>query len=37
MTDADSYEGKTKIFRFAASRGFEPDLVAKVIRQMFSN
>lgn len=37
MTDADSYEGKTRIFRFAASRGFEPDLVAQVIRQTFSN
>jgi regulatory protein len=37
LADADSYEGKTKLFRFAASRGFEPDLVASVIRQTFSN
>ncbi len=32
MTDADTYEGRTRLFRFAASRGFEPDLVARAIR-----
>lgn len=32
LTDADTYEGRTKLFRFAASRGFEPDLIAKVLR-----
>lgn len=33
--DADTYEGRTKIFRFGASRGFEPDLVAAAIRDIF--
>ncbi len=34
INDADTYEGRTKLFRFAASRGFEPDLISKVIREL---
>lgn len=34
LADADSYEGRTKIFRFAASRGFEPALIAEAIKRM---
>lgn len=34
IKDADTYEGRTKLFRFAVSRGFEPDLIAKVIREL---
>lgn len=37
MTDADSYEGRTRLFRFGASRGFEPELVAAEIRSMIRN
>lgn len=32
MADADTYEGRTRLFRFAASRGFEPDLISRAIR-----
>ena len=28
----DSYEGRTRIFRHAASRGFEPDLIAQYLK-----
>ncbi|MDE6301450.1 MAG: RecX family transcriptional regulator [Muribaculaceae bacterium] len=31
--DADTYEGRTKIFRHAVSRGFESDLVAAELRK----
>jgi len=31
--DADTYDGRTRIFRHAASRGFEPDLIAKILRE----
>ena len=34
INDADTYEGRTKLFRFAASRGFEPSLIAQVIREI---
>lgn len=27
----DSFEGKTRLFRFVASRGFEPSLIIKII------
>jgi regulatory protein len=33
IAEPDTYEGKTKLFRFGISRGFEPDLVATLIRQ----
>ncbi len=33
LADADTYEGRTKLFRFAVSRGFEPDLVARELRK----
>lgn len=33
IKDADTYEGRTRLFRFAVSRGFEPSLVAKTIRE----
>lgn len=31
--DADTYDGRTRIYRHAASRGFEPDLIARIIRE----
>lgn len=34
MTDAETFEGRTRLFRFAVSRGFEPELISKVIRHM---
>ncbi|MDE5567222.1 MAG: RecX family transcriptional regulator [Muribaculaceae bacterium] len=37
IKDADTYEGRTRLFRFAASRGFEPDLISKLIRDMAKN
>lgn len=33
MTEPDTYDGRTRLFRFAMSRGFEPDLVAAVLRE----
>ena len=35
--DADTYEGRTKIFRHAISRGFESDLIAAEIRRKPDN
>lgn len=32
IEDADSYDGRTRLFRFGVSRGFEPGLVSNVIR-----
>ncbi len=32
IDDADSYEGRTRLFRFGVSRGFEPGLVSNAIR-----
>lgn len=31
--DANTYEGRTRIFRHAASRGFEPELIIKTMRE----
>lgn len=31
IAEPDTFEGRTKLFRFAASRGFEPDLIKKFI------
>lgn len=28
----ESYEGRTRLFRFAASRGFEPQICSKILR-----
>ncbi len=33
LTDPDTYEGRTKLFRHAASRGFEPPLIAEILKQ----
>lgn len=33
IQDSDTYEGRTKLFRFGVSRGFEPELIARVIRE----
>jgi len=33
-TDPDTYEGRTKLFRHAVSRGFEPSLIAEILRQL---
>ncbi|MDE6653569.1 MAG: RecX family transcriptional regulator, partial [Muribaculaceae bacterium] len=30
----DTYEGRTKLFRFAASRGFEPQLCSTVLHRL---
>lgn len=35
LEEPATYDGRTRLFRFAASRGFEPDLVASVIRLLF--
>lgn len=35
--EADTYEGRTKIFRFAASKGFEPSLIADMLRGRISS
>lgn len=35
IDDCHSYQGRTKLFRFAAARGYEPELVALLIRQLF--
>ena len=34
IVDAETYDGRTRIFRFAVSRGFEPALVSNVIREI---
>ena len=31
--EPDTYQGRTRIFRHAASRGFEPDIIARFLRQ----
>ena len=32
IKQADTYEGRTKLFRYAVSRGYEPSLVASIIK-----
>lgn len=32
----ESYDGRTRLFRFAASRGFEPQLCSKVLRNIIN-
>lgn len=32
-----SYEGRTRLFRFAASRGFEPQLCSMILRKIIDN
>ncbi|MDE6464551.1 MAG: RecX family transcriptional regulator [Muribaculaceae bacterium] len=34
--DSDTYEGRTRVFRHAVSRGYEPDLVARILRSVAS-
>lgn len=34
ISGADTYDGRTRLFRFAASRGFEPELISRVLRSM---
>lgn len=34
MDDADTYEGRTRIFRHAVSRGYEPALVIEAIKSL---
>ncbi len=33
IAEPDTYEGRTKLYRFGASRGFEPALVARILRE----
>lgn len=33
IDEPDTYDGRTKLYRFAASRGFEPELIAAVLRR----
>lgn len=33
IIEGNTFEGRTKLFRFAASRGFEPDLISNIIRE----
>ena len=35
IPDAFTYEGRTKLFRYAVSRGYTPSLVSKVIQENF--
>ncbi len=30
--EADSYDGRTRLFRYGASRGYEPDMVIRLIK-----
>ena len=32
IKNVDNYDGRTKLFRFAVSRGYEPSIVAEVIK-----
>lgn len=32
--DSDTFEGRTKIYRFGVSRGFEPELVSRHLREI---
>lgn len=32
INDADTFEGRTRLFRYAVSRGFEAELVGRIIR-----
>ncbi len=34
ISDVDTYDGRTRLFRFAVSRGFEPGLISQVIREL---
>lgn len=34
--EIDSYEGRTKIFRYAVMKGYEPDLTASTLRRLKS-
>lgn len=33
MKDVDTYEGRTKLFRYAALRGYESSLIAQIIKK----
>lgn len=35
--EAATYEGRTKAYRFGVSRGYEPDLVANILRKLIIN
>lgn len=35
LDNPSTYEGRTKIYRFAISRGYEPELVSPLIRSLF--
>lgn len=37
VADAKTYEGRTKIFRFAVSRGFEPAVVSRLLAELLSS
>lgn len=37
MADSDTYEGRTRLFRYAASRGFESELISKAIRELINS
>ncbi len=32
--DSDTFEGRTKVYRFGVSRGFEPELVSRQLREI---
>lgn len=36
-SDAGTYEGRTKVFRHAVSRGYEPDMVSTELRRILKN
>lgn len=37
VSDADTYEGRTRVFRYAVARGFEPSLAASVLRTILTS
>lgn len=34
LAEPDTYDGRTKIFRYGVARGYEPDLVADAVRRL---
>lgn len=35
IDDPNTYEGRTKLFRFGVSRGFEPEIVVRIVKETF--
>ena len=35
MTDAKTYEGRTKLFRYGVSRGYDSEMISRILRTSF--